>query len=352
MVWILVPIYNTKHWQLKVCVRSVLRQTHKAWRCILVDDGSTNGAGAVCDAFAKKDKRIQVIHQANAGLFPARITGVAACAAQGSDDDHMMFLDSDDSLHPKCLEHVLGTAKQTGAEMVVFKWCRLLYRFRFYRSHSRARLPRVFDHDAILRDLVTSLFTIRGWLNSFWGKLWPMRLAQAMLEIPQVIHFFGEDHYANLHLLPQLNSVAVMEETLYNYRFGGGTARFMPHYLDDLFTIHQLHEDVAAKYGLPIDRNRAAAELIEDTFTWLCDCCLKGGYSMEALRAELLRCCALPEIASALRHPKPDSFRRKDFQEVLAEERYDDALAIVCNPPKPALHLRVIRKIAILLAKI
>ena len=87
---VIIPVYNVEG-TLQRCVESVLRQTFADWEAILVDDGSTDGSGSICDSFARKDHRISVIHKNNGGLSDARNCGLDV--AQG---DFVTFIDSDD----------------------------------------------------------------------------------------------------------------------------------------------------------------------------------------------------------------------------------------------------------------
>ena len=89
-VSVIIPVYNVEHY-LERCVQSVLRQTYKDLEIILVDDGSTDGSGKLCDKIAGRDLRVRVIHQENQGLSGARNTGIRQ--AQG---DYAIFIDSDD----------------------------------------------------------------------------------------------------------------------------------------------------------------------------------------------------------------------------------------------------------------
>lgn len=90
MFSIIVPVYNTEK-ELERCVRSVTCQTFKDFELILVDDGSKDGSGALCDSFSAEDSRIVAIHQENAGCSEARNTGIRASKGQ-----YLIFVDSDD----------------------------------------------------------------------------------------------------------------------------------------------------------------------------------------------------------------------------------------------------------------
>lgn len=98
MVSVVIPIYNVEAY-LDACVNSVINQSYQNIEIILVDDGSTDSSPQMCDSYAKKDSRIKVIHQPNAGLSMARNAGMA-CAI-GS---YIYFLDSDDYIAPNTIQ--------------------------------------------------------------------------------------------------------------------------------------------------------------------------------------------------------------------------------------------------------
>ena len=114
MISVVIPVYNVEKY-LAECVDSVLAQSYMNWEAILVDDGATDSSGAVCDAYARQDPRIRVIHQKNGGLSAARNTGLKA--ARG---EYVYFLDSDDYIEPQTLKVLLETAEREQADVVFF----------------------------------------------------------------------------------------------------------------------------------------------------------------------------------------------------------------------------------------
>ena len=100
LISIIVPVYNVREW-LPDCLDSIAAQTWKDWEAVLVDDGSTDGSGEICDAVAGKDRRFRVIHKKNGGVASAR--NVAVSAANGR---YLYFIDADDSMHPRALEYL------------------------------------------------------------------------------------------------------------------------------------------------------------------------------------------------------------------------------------------------------
>ena len=110
----IVPVYNVEQY-LPAALDSLRAQTCPDWEAILVDDGSPDGCGALCDAAARQDARFRVIHQKNAGVGAARNAGLAA--ARGT---YVQFLDSDDTLEPQMVEVLCRTARQTDADLILF----------------------------------------------------------------------------------------------------------------------------------------------------------------------------------------------------------------------------------------
>ncbi|MCI6465955.1 MAG: glycosyltransferase [Faecalicatena sp.] len=113
LISVIVPVYNAEKY-LKQCIDSVIDQTYTKFELILVDDGSTDACGKICDYYAKLDKRIQVIHKKNGGLSDARNTGV-----ENSNGNWIFFLDSDDYICSETLELLLEIAIQKNAQMVI-----------------------------------------------------------------------------------------------------------------------------------------------------------------------------------------------------------------------------------------
>ena len=113
---IIVPIYNVEKYLLR-CLDSIAAQTCRAFEAILIDDGSPDGCGRICDEYAAKDPRFTVIHQENRGVSAARNAGLRA--AKG---EYVGFVDPDDFIDPGMFAALLEAAAQTGAEIVCCNW--------------------------------------------------------------------------------------------------------------------------------------------------------------------------------------------------------------------------------------
>ena len=112
-VSVIVPVYNVKRY-LPRCIESILRQSHTELEIILVDDGSTDGSGAVCDRYAAKDERIRVVHKRNEGVSSARNTGLELSTGQ-----YVMFVDSDDWLALRAIETLYQRITEDHADLAI-----------------------------------------------------------------------------------------------------------------------------------------------------------------------------------------------------------------------------------------
>lgn len=117
IISIIVPVYKSEKY-LTVCIDSILSQTFKNFELILIDDGSPDNSGRICDKYASKDERIRVIHQQNSGVAIARNNGIKL--AKG---EWIGFVDSDDWIEPETYEVALKTAVESHAELVQWGIC-------------------------------------------------------------------------------------------------------------------------------------------------------------------------------------------------------------------------------------
>lgn len=114
---VIIPVYNVEKYVSK-CISSILNQTYKNFQLILVDDGSTDTSGTICDEFACVDDRIEVIHKENGGLSDARNKGIDWCIDKGI-GEWITFIDSDDFVHPQFLEKMMEAAVSTNSDVAV-----------------------------------------------------------------------------------------------------------------------------------------------------------------------------------------------------------------------------------------
>ena len=113
LISVIVPVYNVERY-LRRCVDSILHQTYRNLEVLLVDDGSTDASGAICDEYAAQEERVTAVHQKNGGLSAARNAGLER--AQGT---YLCFVDSDDFLDSRMLETLCRDLQEKDADVAV-----------------------------------------------------------------------------------------------------------------------------------------------------------------------------------------------------------------------------------------
>ena len=202
---VIVPVYKVESY-LPRCVGSILNQTYTDYELILVDDGSPDRCGELCDAYAAAHPHIHVIHRENGGLSAARNTGIE-WMLRHSNSRYVTFIDSDDWIHPQYLEILLKAIETPGAAvgMVGRK-----YMFEFDDAYSSYDpLPEAVLYDG------EELFLSRKWdFNYAWGKLYRKEHFQ-ILRYPEGKTF--EDVFTTYQVLFTRGKTALIDEPLYFY---------------------------------------------------------------------------------------------------------------------------------------
>ena len=204
MISVVVPIYKVEPF-LRRCVDSVLNQTYKDFALILVDDGSPDRCGEICDDYARQDPRVRVIHRENGGLSAARNSGIDWVQENGV-GDWITFIDSDDWVHPRYLELLLHAAESTGLRVAAGGF------ERTSRQEGVAELPERPD----VTVCQTEEFYCEKKVNATvaWGKLY-RREDFAALRYPEgKIH---EDEFTTYKVLFSYPAVAFVDGPLYLY---------------------------------------------------------------------------------------------------------------------------------------
>lgn len=205
---VVIPVYNVLPY-LERCVRSVLCQTYKDMEILLIDDGSTDGSGLLCDDIAKQDARIRVIHQKNAGLSAARNTGIHY--TQG---DYIIFMDSDDEwLIPNGLELLLSKNAQL-TDLIIFKSVDIWKNGRQTdtKDYDTKYLSSLPDTQAIFSYLIQiQQFEVSACFLLVRRKL----LIEHDIYFP--IGFISEDVYWSMHLWQHVRTVTFHNIELYGY---------------------------------------------------------------------------------------------------------------------------------------
>jgi CDP-glycerol glycerophosphotransferase len=162
---VVMPVHNVESY-LAEAVRSVLCQQNVKLELILVDDGSTDTSGEMCDEFTREDARVRVIHKSNAGLGAARNTGIAA--ARGK---YLTFIDSDDYLLPGAYEAMIKALRGSGSDVVTGNVQRRQGN-RIFQVWNQSRSHRVDRYGIKLPDLPDLMFDTLAWNKMYRAKFW------------------------------------------------------------------------------------------------------------------------------------------------------------------------------------
>lgn len=202
IVSVIVPIYNTKEYLIS-CLDSILSQTYPALQVILVDDGSTDGSGGICDEYAQKDPRVQVIHQKNRGVSAARNAGLEAATG-----DWIGWVDSDDWIEADMVSVLLEKAISVQADICVCGRFEELPSRTLRFGWSREQL---LDGKAAMKALLQERYMD----NALYDKLWRRELFQH-IRFPEGATY--EDLAVVWRLFERAKRVHCLPQPKYHYR--------------------------------------------------------------------------------------------------------------------------------------
>lgn len=215
---IIVPVYNVKEY-LDRCIASVLKQTYRYIEVILVDDGSTDGSGELCDKWAMVDTRIRVIHKENAGLGNARNTGMHYAIG-----DYIYFLDSDDYIATETIEECLKCAIKESADLVTFGYYSVNSNGQ-KKQYTPALKKYVYEHEEVINFILPELISENhktGIKTNLWmsacGCVYSKRLIDMInWRFVSEREFISEDIYSLLLLYKHVEKMIVLPKSYYYY---------------------------------------------------------------------------------------------------------------------------------------
>ena len=235
IVSVIVPIYKVEPY-LKKCVNSILQQTYDNLEIFLVDDGSPDDCGQMCDHFAASDKRIHVVHQKNKGLSEARNQGIAIC--KGS---YVLLVDGDDYIEPNTIECLLKSSKDTCADVVCCGY------YREYKdnatAHSLTDVRKYYGEEEIIKAALQGKF----FGEYAWNKLWKRELFNDC-KFPLGRYF--EDIATTWKLFRGCHKVTCVPDILYHYiirKDSIGNTKNMKNFVDRWLAFKERFDTMAAE---------------------------------------------------------------------------------------------------------
>lgn len=209
---VIVPVYNVAAY-LRECVDSILCQNYVKLEIILVDDGSTDNSGAICDEYAARDNRIRVIHQKNGGAAVAKNAGLRVATGQ-----YLSFVDSDDYLEPGAYTHMVKLLDQYGADVVQCAYRDVLRN----KVNDRIKKPG----RCVMNTMeYLALFTSDWTCGLMWDKLYCRSIFDGI--------FFEEGHriddeYFTYQGIMNANKIVCDDRIIYNYRKRRSSVMYSP----------------------------------------------------------------------------------------------------------------------------
>lgn len=205
LISVIIPIYNVEKY-LKECVDSIINQTYKNLEIILVDDGSPDNCGKICDEYADKDSRIKVIHKKNGGLSDARNAGMTI-----STGEYLVFVDSDDYMTADGIEYLYKLARENNAQLVIGGTEKFIDEANeiIYTSYNKNLNEEVFTKEAAIKD-----FFLNGCAS--WARIYKREVHMNIL-FP--IDEINEDEAIVLSVIDKCTKIMKSNKIVYNYRY-------------------------------------------------------------------------------------------------------------------------------------
>ena len=222
---VIVPVYKVEPY-LRKCLDSIVNQTYRNLQIILVNDGSPDKCGAICDEYAAGDRQIEVVHQENGGLSAARNTGLKL-----ANGDYIGFVDSDDWIELDMYEYLLANALKYQADIAV---CGRVERYKTYSVPRNCANVRVLDTEMALELLLRDAEV----QNCVWDKLWRRELFDN-IRFPVGRTF--EDIAVAYKLFAKAEKVVCLPDIKYNYLQRQGSI------LSDISLSNRINYYLAAK---------------------------------------------------------------------------------------------------------
>lgn len=241
-VSIIVPVYNTSKY-LPKCLDSLVKQTYQNLEIIIVNDGSTDNSLDICNEYVKNDNRIKVFSKINEGAQQARKFGLSKVSESSH---YVMFVDSDDFLSYEAVKEAINNMDDE-TDVVIFSF----YQYsKLINRVCQIDLDHVIYCDEFIKKYYKGFFGALVFPVQVWGKLYRKELFDGIVFYN---NFMGDDLCVNLQVLPKARKMVVLNKPLYYYRFGGGTSKFNPRFLEDYSIIKKVQNECAEHYNVEED---------------------------------------------------------------------------------------------------
>nr|WP_236953632.1 glycosyltransferase family 2 protein [Jeotgalibacillus malaysiensis] len=310
---IVVPVYNAGK-KLEKCILSLIAQDMKELEIILVNDGSTDKSLNICKKYAKQDGRIKIINKNNEGSIKTRRRGVIEASSK-----YVMFVDADDWVDHSICTKLYEQMVLEDADVVVCNTYKVFDNAAIIKKSNNSHffdVKKVYNDHEVREKLAAAYFHGHPFPASLFAKLYKKELLLDSGKYLDSIIFLGEDLYYNIEVLLHSKKVVTIPESLYYYRAGGLTSKYMSYLFDDMVSGYIIQKEIINEYFHDDQHHyNGISIMLLNTFKT----CLSNLYKNEAYKSTPIRQAVIggyldnPTIKEALKNKSVQTYFDASF---------------------------------------
>lgn len=321
MVSVIIPVYNDEKY-IAYCIDSVMKQSYPEIELCLIDDGSTDASGEICDWYAMKDNRIRVFHTANAGVSSARNLGIRHATGE-----YILFVDSDDSIAPDTLRDGVALAEANDLDMVIIG-------FDYYRvaPGRKKRIEYNGNEEAFVGTRETFFrakydeFLERELLNAVWNKLIKREIL-VKNNIRFVCEFsICEDMIFSMTALRHCEKIGALKGSYYRYMLRGGPSllsKFNPHFFEALLNYYRIAADYCTSFDQCKEhRHHLNTQFVNLTLMFIKRIYADSGWPAGVKYRRMKKVLENRALRGALMDATPNTKKKKLIRSLVRANRY------------------------------
>ena len=205
-VSVIIPIYNSEQY-LEKCIKSVIEQEYENIEIILINDGSEDNSGIICDMFAKRDNRIKVLHNTNQGVSISRNLGINIASGE-----YLFFMDSDDYIEANTISVLIERVKKSKSDLLIFGYNNI---DKIKKNTIVYNLDKIIHIDELLEIMLDKKYYM--YFNYLWNKLYKTECIKNNKILFNSQVNLGEDALFNVEVYKNIKNIEFVKLPLYNY---------------------------------------------------------------------------------------------------------------------------------------
>ena len=326
---IIMPVYKVEEYVGKA-IESILAQTFTDFEFLIVDDGTPDRSGEICDAYAKKDHRIRVIHKENGGVSAARNTGIKAATGE-----YLIFFDADDEVTPEVIQDNVDVAITSGADVVLFG-------FWYFNVDCKEEKVNEFPvsfsgtREEFFAQCVSEAVD-REFFNAPWNKLIKGKLISDNGLCFDTRYSLYEDNLFATDVFIRAERIAINPKAYYRY-FLRSSGSLLTRFHDNIFEGLTLFYDRAMEYCRGFDRNETQIHSFErmyvtHTYTFLKQISCNRELTPQRKKELLQSICEEEKLQKALAHVELKG-RKRIIRYLIRRKQYHMIEMLYCSRSK------------------